>query len=95
MAAWTAIARRAFGANRFGALIAMYNSAIAIGSASFNGVASAATGGGGGGGGGVGAWRAVFWAAAVASAGAVFVGAVATREMRRLAETSFEYVSVK
>jgi len=41
MAAWTALVRAAFGARRFGMNLAVYNSAIAVGSAGFNGLAAA------------------------------------------------------
>jgi len=41
--AWTAIVRRAFGAHRFGMNLAIYNSAIGVGSVVFNGLAGAAT----------------------------------------------------
>jgi MFS family permease len=42
MSAWTAIVRKSFGARRFGMNLAIYNSAIALGSAVFNGLAAAA-----------------------------------------------------
>ena len=43
MAAWTSTVRDAFGAERFGMHLAVFNSAIAVGSAAFNGFAAAAT----------------------------------------------------
>jgi hypothetical protein len=43
MAAWTSAVRNAFGEARFGLHLAVYNSALALGSSLFNGFAAAAT----------------------------------------------------
>lgn len=84
MAAWTSTVRDAFGAERFGMHLAVFNSAIAAGSAAFNGFAAAATAT-------AGAnraaetrgYRATFAAGAVACAAAAGLGVAATREVRK------------
>lgn len=84
MAAWTSTVRDAFGAERFGMHLAVFNSAIAVGSAAFNGFAAAATAAAGenrdaetrG-------YRATFAVGAVACAAAGALGVAATREVRK------------
>jgi MFS family permease len=86
MAAWTATVRQAFGAARFGTHVAVYNSAIALGSATFNAVAAEATRSEGGGDDAraeeAAGYRAVFFFGASACVVAAGIGALATRLRR-------------
>ena len=89
LAAWTATVRQAFGAARFGTHVAVYNSAIALGSATFNAVAAEATRSEGGGDDAraeeAAGYRAVFFFGASVCVVAAGIGALATR-LRKGAE---------
>ena len=85
MAAWTSAARRAFGEKRFGLHLAVYNSALALGSSLFNGFAAAATADESGdyGDGEVLGYKATFAIATTACGGATLLGVAIVKETTR------------
>jgi len=85
MAAWTSAVRRAFGEKRFGLHLAVYNSALALGSSLFNGFAAAATADESGdyGDGEVLGYKATFAIATTACGGATLLGLAIVKETTR------------
>jgi hypothetical protein len=85
MAAWTSAVRRAFGEKRFGLHLAVYNSALALGSSLFNGFAAAATADESGdyGDGEVLGYKATFAIATTACGGATLLGVAIVKETTR------------
>ena len=87
MAAWTSAVRRAFGEARFGLHLAVYNSALALGSSLFNGFAAAATSDPGDDGDGeVIGYKATFAIATTACGGATLLGMAIVKATRQDAE---------
>ena len=84
MAAWTSAVRRAFGEARFGLHLALYNSALALGSSLFNGFAAAATSDPGDDGDGeVVGYKATFAIATTACGGATLLGMAIVKATRQ------------
>tara|TARA_B110000977_G_scaffold133341_1_gene169848 strand:+ start:9188 stop:10774 length:1587 start_codon:yes stop_codon:yes gene_type:complete len=87
MASWTSTVRSVFGEERFGLHLAIYNSALALGSSAFNGFAAVATADPGvDGNGEVLGYKATFAVATTACGGATLLGLAIVKATKREAE---------
>ena len=96
MAAWTSAVRNAFGEARFGLHLAVYNSALALGSSLFNGFAAAATSDPGDyGDGEVVGYKATFAIATTACGGATLLAMAIVKATRHDAEERAEKAAAR